>query len=70
MPLEIDGTLVTPGDLVFSDPANGVVVIPKDKVDQVLELLPRLTAADDRVKEDVLRGVNVYDAFKVHRSNL
>ncbi|KAL2756008.1 hypothetical protein ACRALDRAFT_1064009 [Sodiomyces alcalophilus JCM 7366] len=70
VPLDIDGTLVTPGDLVFSDPANGVVVIPKDKVDQVLGLLPRLTAADDRVKEDVLKGVSVYDAFKAHRSNL
>ncbi|ROT36599.1 DlpA domain-containing protein [Sodiomyces alkalinus F11] len=70
VPLDIDGTSVTPGDLVFSDPANGVVVIPKDKVDQVLELLPRLTAADERVKEDVLTGVSVYDAFKAHRSNL
>lgn len=70
VPLDIDGTIVHPGDLVFSDPVNGVVVIPQDKVSQVLELLPRLTAADDKVKEDVLKGVSVYDAFKTHRSNL
>jgi regulator of RNase E activity RraA len=70
VPLHIDGTVVSPGDLVFSDPVNGVVVIPQDKVGQVLELLPRLTAADDKVKEDVLRGVSVFDAFKAHRSNL
>ncbi|KAK7409015.1 hypothetical protein QQX98_008834 [Neonectria punicea] len=70
VPLDIDGTLVSPGDLAFSDPINGVVVIPRDKVSAVLELLPRLTAADDKVKEDVLRGVTVHEAFKRHRSNL
>ncbi|KAM0276362.1 hypothetical protein ACHAQH_006809 [Verticillium albo-atrum] len=70
VPLDIDGTIVRPGDLVFSDPVNGVVVIPQDKVSQVLGLLPQLTAADDKVKEDVLKGVSVYDAFKAHRSNL
>lgn len=70
VPLDIDGTAVNPGDLVFSDPVNGVVVIPKDKVGQVLELLPKLTAADDKVKEDVLQGATVYDAFKTHRSSL
>ncbi|KAJ4210558.1 hypothetical protein NW767_000832 [Fusarium falciforme] len=70
VPLDIDGTLVSPGDLAFSDPINGVVVIPQDKVSAVVELLPRLTSADDKVKEDVLRGVTVYEAFKLHRSNL
>ncbi|KAF6811038.1 DlpA domain-containing protein [Colletotrichum sojae] len=70
VPITVDGTVVNPGDLVFADPVNGVVVIPQDKVDQVLELLPKLTAADDKVKEDVLNGTSVYDAFKTHRSNL
>ncbi|KAF0315606.1 DlpA domain-containing protein [Colletotrichum asianum] len=70
VPIAVDGTVVNPGDLVFADPVNGVVVIPKDKTDQVLELLPKLTAADDKVKEDVLKGTSVFDAFKAHRSNL
>ncbi|KAK2049820.1 DlpA domain-containing protein [Colletotrichum somersetense] len=70
VPIDVDGTVVSPGDLIFADPANGVVSIPKDLVGQVLELLPKLTAADDKVKEDVLKGVSVYDAFKAHRSNL
>ncbi|KAF9876181.1 DlpA domain-containing protein [Colletotrichum karsti] len=70
VPITVDGTVVNPGDLVFADPVNGVVVIPRDKIDQVLELLPKLTAADDKVKEDVLKGVSVFDAFKSHRSNL
>jgi len=58
------------GDIVFADPVEGVVVIPQDKMDAVLELLPRLTAADDKVKEDVERGSLVKDAFEKHRRDL
>ncbi|GAB0137095.1 menaquinone methyltransferase [Epichloe bromicola] len=67
VPLDINGVNVSPGDIAFQDPANGVVVIPRDKVDQVLEMLPRLTSADDKVKEDVLKGMSVHDAFQLHR---
>ena len=56
-----------PGDLVFSDAINGVVVIPQDQVSEVLSLLPRLTEADDRVKEEVMNGMAVQEAFKKHR---
>ncbi|KAF5009404.1 hypothetical protein FDECE_4371 [Fusarium decemcellulare] len=70
VPLDLDGTLVSPGDLAFSDPINGVVVIPQGKVSAVLELLPKLTSADDKVKEDVLKGMTVHEAFKLHRSSL
>lgn len=67
VPLDIDGVLVSPGDLAMNDPVNGVVIIPQDKVDKVLELLPQLTAADDKAKEDVAKGVSVKEAFKRHR---
>ncbi|KIE03681.1 Demethylmenaquinone methyltransferase, partial [Metarhizium majus ARSEF 297] len=67
VPLDINGVTVSPGDIAFQDPVNGVVIIPKDKVDQVLEMLPKLIAADDKVKQDVLKGMSVYDAFKLHR---
>ncbi|RDW88966.1 hypothetical protein BP6252_00998 [Coleophoma cylindrospora] len=67
VPLTLDGTEVNPGDLVFSDPTNGVVVIPKDKVNNVIEMLPTLVKADDRVKEDVEQGMSVQEAFKKHR---
>lgn len=56
-----------PGDLVFSDAINGVIVIPKDKVSEVLKMLPNLVEADDRVKEDVKKGMSVKEAFKKHR---
>lgn len=67
MPLEINGVVVRPGDVAFQDPVNGVVILPHEKVQQVLDMLPKLTAADDKVKEAVLGGMSVYDAFKLHR---
>lgn len=70
VPLDIDGTVVSPGDVAFSDSVNGVVVIPRDKVDAVLELLPQLTSADEKVKRDVQEGVSVREAFRRHRGNL
>ncbi|CAH0018513.1 unnamed protein product [Clonostachys rhizophaga] len=70
VPLDIDGTAVALGDLAVCDSVNGVVVIPRDRVQQVLELLPKLTSADDKAKEDVAKGVPVYEAFKRHRGNL
>ncbi|KZZ96691.1 Demethylmenaquinone methyltransferase [Moelleriella libera RCEF 2490] len=67
VPLEINGVVVRPGDVAFQDPVNGVVILPHEKVQQVLDMLPKLTAADDKVKEAVLGGMSVYDAFKLHR---
>lgn len=67
VPVQINGVTVTPGDLAVHDPTNGVVVIPQEKVEQVLELLPKLTAADDKVKADVTDGASVKEAFKRHR---
>ncbi|TWU73075.1 hypothetical protein ED733_003799 [Metarhizium rileyi] len=67
VPLEINGVTVSPGDIAFQDPVNGVVMIPREKLDQVLDMLPKLVAADDKVKDDVLKGMSVYEAFKLHR---
>ena len=46
-----------------------MVVIPADKLEQVLELLPKLTADDDKVKEAVLGGMSVQEAFKRFRGS-
>lgn len=55
------------GDIIFCDPLEGVVRIPKGLLDEVIELMPRLVEADDKVKVDVLKGGLVFDAFKAHR---
>ena len=43
------------------------MVIPRNLLKEVMALLPKLVAADDRVKEDVLKGGSVAAAFKKHR---
>lgn len=70
VPITISGVTIEPGDIVFSDPANGVVIIPQSKLEQVLELLPRLVGADDKVKEAVMNGMSVQQAFKEYRRGL
>jgi regulator of RNase E activity RraA len=67
VPLNLQGTVVNPGDLIFLDSTNGAVAIPIEKVEAVIELLSKLVAADDRVKEDVEQGMSVQEAFKKHR---
>ena len=52
----------------MSDSINGVVVIPQNKLSDVISLLPHLVEADDHVKEDVKQGMSVQEAFKKHRS--
>ncbi|KAL4908157.1 hypothetical protein BDW74DRAFT_97687 [Aspergillus multicolor] len=65
--IDVGGVSVEPGDIVFCDPLEGVVVIPKDLLDQVLEIMPGIVEADDRVKEAVEGGMSVFEAFKKFR---
>ena len=45
-----------------------MVVIPQDLVEKVLELMPKIVAGDDKIKEEVLAGSSVAQSFKRHRS--
>ncbi|KAF3916644.1 hypothetical protein ABW20_dc0104653 [Dactylellina cionopaga] len=67
----IEGVDISEGDIIFADPVNGVVCIPKHKIDAVSDLLPRITAADDKVRIDVLEnGSKLQDAFDKHRKGI
>jgi regulator of RNase E activity RraA len=66
--VQIGETVIEAGDVIMIDPfENGVVAIPQGKVDEVLELLPMLVEADEKVMQDVEQGVTVQEAFKRHR---
>lgn len=67
IPVNISGIEVRPGDIVFLDPTEGAVVIPLDLLDEVIPLMQKLVAADDKVKSAVLEGMNVAEAFKKFR---
>ncbi|EXJ82486.1 hypothetical protein A1O3_06299 [Capronia epimyces CBS 606.96] len=68
VPVSITGVSVLPGDIVFCDPLEGVVVIPQDLLDETLSLMPKLVSADDKIKEAVAQGMTVAEAFKAFRS--
>ncbi|CAP97971.1 hypothetical protein E8E15_011527 [Penicillium rubens] len=67
VPISIGGVTVSPGDIIFCDPLEGVVAIPRELLCQVLELMPKLTAMDDKAKEAVAQGMSVTDAFNKFR---
>lgn len=55
------------GDIVFLDPEEGAVVIPQQLLEETLSLMPKLVAADDKVKEAVAEGMTVAEAFRTFR---
>ncbi|OBT39436.1 hypothetical protein VE00_09834 [Pseudogymnoascus sp. WSF 3629] len=65
--VEVGGVRVRAGDVVVADPGNGVVVIPAERVGEVLALLPGLGEADEKVKEAVRGGMGVSEAFRKFR---
>jgi hypothetical protein len=46
---------------------EGVVAIPRDLLEPVLELMPKLISMDDQAKEAVSQGMAVAEAFKTFR---
>ncbi|KAL2819534.1 hypothetical protein BJX63DRAFT_418871 [Aspergillus granulosus] len=68
--VEIGGVGVEPGDIIFCDPLEGVVAIPRDLLDQVLEIMPKLVDMDDKVKVEVERGSSAFDAFQKCRTKI
>ncbi|KAJ5679267.1 hypothetical protein N7462_007511 [Penicillium macrosclerotiorum] len=68
VPISLEGVTVSPGDIIFCDPMEGVVAIPRDLLDPVLELMPKLINMDDQAKEAVTQGMTVTEAFKKFRT--
>lgn len=54
LPTRVGGVTVTQGDLVIAD-ATGIVVVPQDRLLQVLEIAERINASDRR-KESAIRS--------------
>ena len=59
---------IKPGDIMFCDPTEGVVTIPQERLQEVIDILPSLVEADDKVKEAVGKGMSVQEAFATFRA--
>jgi 4-hydroxy-4-methyl-2-oxoglutarate aldolase len=67
VPISMTGTLtsqvrVDPGDWIFGD-EDGVLVIPKDALDEVLTKSEEAKDVEDKVREEVQSGVPVIDVY-------
>lgn len=70
VPVRLGGVEMRPGDFAVLDEAErGIVVIPKEKLAEVAELLPGLKEADDAVLRDVKAGIGLKEGFQCHREH-
>ena len=58
-----NGVVVHPGDIVFGD-VDGVVIIPKDIAEEVIETALERVRSENRVREALKKGMSARDAFQ------
>lgn len=66
VPLTIDGTAISPGDLVVGD-ANGVVSIPRQSAGEVLERARAVEATEARILAAIGTGMPLAEARRQNR---
>lgn len=62
-PVEIGGVQVLPGDIVFGD-IDGVVIIPQDRLSEVVKAALDKVRGERRVLEEISQGLSSTEAFK------
>lgn len=55
IPVVMDGVTINPGDYIFGD-CDGVVIIPKELIEEVLDRAFALIKDEDRVRDGLLNG--------------
>lgn len=67
VPLQLGKVWAKPGDVICADEGEmAVVVIPRDQLPQVFDLLPMLKRASDGVLADIENGLPLFEATKRH----
>ena len=62
LPVQLSGVTVSPGDLIVAD-ENGMVVVPGNQTQEVLEIAQGFAEIEERVKDAIASGV---DPIKAH----
>ena len=68
VPVTISGVVIKPGDIVFGDTVEGVVVIPLELLDDTLNFLSAHHETEEKIKRAVSEGMSVSEAFSKWRS--
>ena len=66
VPAKCGEVLVNPGELVFAD-FDGVVVVPKDVEDQVLQLAQEKVGKENASRRELLKGRTLRDVYNQYR---
>ena len=67
VPIKVGGTVIHPGDFVFGD-IDGVVIVPKDIVLDVLTSAEDVYRREGAMREELRRGVPIKDAYAKYGS--
>jgi regulator of RNase E activity RraA len=59
-PIRLGDVQVRPGDILVGD-VNGVVVIPEEKVDEVLSAAEAILEKEEQMKADILAGMDILE---------
>lgn len=68
-PVTVAGVQVRPGDILLGD-ADGVLVVARELVDEVVEISETITAREDAIVREVLEGASLAQARAVHGYHL
>jgi regulator of RNase E activity RraA len=63
VPVELDGILIRPGDLIAAD-EDGIVIVPRVVEDEVLSAAWHKANAEDQVREAIREGLSATEAFQ------
>ena len=66
VPVNIGDVRVCPGDLIRGD-ADGVVAIPKEHEDRILDAAEEIQVAEDAIRQSVRDGMSLREAREKHR---
>jgi len=66
VPISIGGARVHPGDLFLGD-ADGVVIVPKDREVEVIDLARSIDKAEVKIREAVEGGMRLDEARRQHK---
>ena len=64
-PVSIGGVVVSPGDIVFGE-FDGILIIPRPVVVEVLEKAEEIVGAEGRVRKEVQGGDSPWSSFERH----
>lgn len=65
VPVQCGGAIVHPGDWVVGD-EDGVVVIPRDRLESVIEAAKRLAVVEKKIEDEVAKGKDLATLLRYH----